>query len=127
MNQTITRRSLARYAASQLNAGIPADQVMNQLAAYLVESGRVREADLVVRTIEDEFAAEGIIIARVITAEPLSDKLREFVAARLNGQTVHIDEKIDPAVLGGIRIETADSLFDGTVKRKLLTLRHAKL
>lgn len=127
MNARISRRSLARYVASQIENGVSTGHVLEELAAYLVTAGREREADLVVRSIEDEFASRGTVIARVVTAEPLTDALRTLIGARVGGDTVHLDEKIDPTVLGGIRIETPDQTFDGTIKRKLLTLRHAKI
>jgi len=127
MNTHISRRSLASYAVSQIETGVSTEHVLDELAAYLVSAGREREADLVVRSIEDEFAARGTIIARVMTAEPLTEALRGQIAERIGGQKVHLDEKVDSSVLGGVRIETPDQTFDGTIKRKLLTLRHAKM
>lgn len=127
MNTRISRRSLANYAVSQVEAGALVSHILDELAAYLVSTKREREADLVVRSIEDELADRGTVIARVMTAEPLTDALRDQIAARIGGKKVHLDELVDPAVLGGVRIETPDQTFDGTIKRKLLTLRHAKI
>ncbi len=127
MNVRISRRSLASYAVSQIEAGVSIAHTLDELAAYLISADRDREADLVIRSIEDEFAAHGTVIARVVTAEPLTDTLRSKIAARIGGKHVHLDEHIDSTVLGGVRIETPDQTFDGTIKRKLLTLRHAKM
>ena len=127
MSQSISRRSIAKYAVAQITDGTPLEDVVTQVAAYLIETGRVREADLVVRAIEDEFAARGTVIARVTTAQPLTDTLRGVITSQLAAKAVSMKEIVDPAVIGGVRIETADQLFDGTIKRKLLTLRHQKV
>ncbi len=122
----ISRRKLAEYAVSaHANGQLAA--ALREIAAYLVDARRLREADLVVRSIEDEFAARGIVIARVATAHPLTAELEAAVAAIVDAKEVHIAANVEPELIGGVRIETPGKLLDATIKRKLLALRQAKV
>ena len=56
MTQKISRRKLASYVVDRFESGAPLATLLKEVAAYLVDSKRTREADLLVRTIEDVFA-----------------------------------------------------------------------
>ena len=127
MQAKISRRKLAAYVVDSFERGTSLSEVMNQLAAYLVETGRVREFDLVVRMIETILAERGTVIVRVTSAHPLTEALRRDVEAQVPAKKVLYEEIIDPTVIGGIRIETPGQLLDATMKRKLLALRQAKV
>ncbi len=127
MAARISRRALAEYSATRLAKGAPVAEVVTELAAYLISTGREREADLMARAIEDHLTSHGIVIARVTTARPLTDDMRAAVRKTVAAERLEIDEIIDPSVIGGIRIETPDAAFDGTIKRKLTALMQAKV
>lgn len=127
MQGKISRRKLAVYVADQIEAGAKLGAIVEQLAAYLIETKRLREADLVVRAIEDELAARGTVIARVTTAYPLDAALRTQIEAQIGAKRTYIEEIVDPSILGGVRIETPGTILDATMKRKLLALRQAKV
>lgn len=127
MQGKISRRKLAQYCSDRIEHGAALAHLIDELAAYLIESGRIREAELVVRAIEDELAARGTVIARVTTAHPLDDALRADIKRQIGATNVYVDEIIDPSVLGGVRIETPNELLDATMKRNLLALRQAKI
>ena len=50
-----------------------------------------------------------------------ADQSRRLVAAltRIYGKPVHLKVVIDPAIVGGIRVQIGDEVVDGTVLRKL--------
>jgi F-type H+-transporting ATPase subunit delta len=83
--------------------------------------------------IVDEFAKyrdehEGRVHARVTTAQPLPEDERGRLAAALakrTGKSVELHETINPAVIGGIRVNLGDSVMDGTVLRRLQDLRRS--
>ena len=126
MQNKLSRRKLAQYAASRaLDGKLPAN-VLRDLAAYLVENKRVRELELVVRSIEEELADRGIMVANVTTARPISDDLRQAVAKTLSAKHVYLREIVDPSVVGGVRIDTPNARLDSTIKRKLMLLRSKK-
>lgn len=71
-------------------------------------------------------ADHGIVEAMVTSAVPLSAGEREKLLARLQaktGKTIHLTEKTDPSVLGGLRLDLAGERLDGTVQRRLELLR----
>jgi len=67
-------------------------------------------------------ADRGVQHARVETAVPLpadlADRLRASLAG-YTGKTIVLDRKIDPAVIGGIRVTLGDKVLDGTVRTNL--------
>lgn len=126
MAASVSRRKLAEYCTGQIIAG-EIKMAMKQLAAYLIETGREREADLIIRDIEGMLADRGTILATVTTAHPLSAALRSTLADLLKGKTVHMREIVDESVLGGVRIELPGKLYDATVKRKLESLKELSL
>jgi len=62
-----------------------------------------------------------------ITAVPLSDSLKQKLAAKLEnitGKTIVLENKVDTGVLGGIMLKMANEQLDSTVKSRLDGLRH---
>ena len=41
-----------------------------------------------------------------------------------HGPAVTVHEKVDPSVLGGLRVRVGDYVLDGTLRRRLDRLRH---
>lgn len=68
----------------------------------------------------------GRVVATVYTASSLSDgqteRLRGALAARA-GSEVSINVVVDPAVVGGVRIELGDEIIDATISSRLNELR----
>jgi len=62
----------------------------------------------------------------VRSAAPLANSLREAIAARLAvilGTEVVLNTKVDPELLGGLVVRVGDTLFDGSLSSKLLSIR----
>jgi F-type H+-transporting ATPase subunit delta len=63
---------------------------------------------------------EGVATVRVAT--PLTEAETERLAAALQrtyGRPVHLNMVVDPAVLGGIKVEIGDDVIDGTIAGRL--------
>jgi F-type H+-transporting ATPase subunit delta len=66
--------------------------------------------------------ASGQAVATVRTVTPLGDAERGRLAEALSkqyGKKVHLNEVVDPGVLGGLRVEIGDDVIDGTVSSRL--------
>lgn len=64
----------------------------------------------------------GILPVTAVTGLPLSPHLRQKLAAKLSavtGKTILLECRVDPACLGGIRLELADMQVDGTLRHRL--------
>lgn len=61
-------------------------------------------------------------VATVRVAKPLTDDERTRLAAALERQydrKVHLNEVVEPGLIGGIRVEIGDDVIDGTVSSRL--------
>lgn len=127
MQQRISRRKLALFVVDRITRNDDADGALRELAAYLIASKRTREIDLVARSIEDELATRGTVIAHVTSARPLEGNIKASLQRLLNASTIHLTEEVDPSLIGGIRIEAPGKRLDASIKRKILALHQVKM
>lgn len=129
MAQRISRRVLTDYVAHRLNAGDAT--VIKQLAAYLVDTRRTNELDLIVYDIETALLGKGVVIADVVSARTLAKEAQQAVADYVKtayGATdVELRQSVDPHLIGGVRIRTPDAEHDTTIRRKLMKLQRIKV
>lgn len=123
----LSRSKLAGFVADQLVGGMAKADVLKQLAAYLIETGRTRELELLVRDIKAALSERGITVADVTSAHPLTDLLRQEITTKVDGGRLQLRETIDESVLGGIRIDLPGRRFDGTIARRLNGLKAKKV
>ena len=72
--------------------------------------------------------ARGAVSAEVVTAVPLSAAQSKGVAAALRqalGKDPEISTRVDPAILGGIKVRVGSRLFDASLRSKLDSLKFA--
>ena len=73
-------------------------------------------------------AARGAVFAEVTTAVALSAAQEKGVAAALRqslGKDPEITTRVDPAILGGIKVKVGSRLFDASLRSKLDSLKFA--
>ena len=87
--------------------GVMANELIRNAASLVAD-----EADLAVAT---------ITTATPLSAEQL-DRLRAGLAKN-HGRDLKLNLVIDPAVLGGIRVQIGDDVIDGSVSTKITELR----
>ena len=126
MAERISRRKLAGFVVDRIGEG-NLNHAIEELAAYLIDTKRTREAGLVARSIEDELAARGTFIVHARSARPINEDVRDAIQRLLNASKVHLTEEVDPTLIGGIRIEAPGKRLDATVKRKILALNQVKM
>ncbi|RWZ68663.1 F0F1 ATP synthase subunit delta [Labedella populi] len=69
---------------------------------------------------------KGQTVATVTSAVPLGEQQLERLRSALSasyGRNLTINEVVDPAVIGGLRIQVADDVIDGSVSTRLGELR----
>lgn len=93
------------------------------LAARTIRSGRAKSVTAGLLQV-GELAAERRrqLLAVVTAAMPLSTSQQERLTdmlARAYGRTVQVNITVDPAVVGGLRIQVGDEVVDGTTLSRL--------
>ena len=87
-----------------------------------------RERIGIIPSVADDFSQlindkKGIAEAKVYSVRELSDdeqdKLKHTFAKRFNKKDIHLINIVDPEILGGIKVQVGNTIFDGSVKRKL--------
>ena len=122
-----------RTAASEKKRGLLANVIYGKVTMFtealaLQVIGRPRHNpvdDLV--ELSSEFAGmRGKTVARVATAEELSDSQRGVLAQKLEkiyGREMAIHSEVDPSLLGGMVVRVGDEVIDGSTRGKLNRLR----
>ena len=123
MAQRISRRKIAEFVASEIVGGKKTTIVLREVAAFLIESRRTRELDLIVRDIEAALMDKGVVIADVTSAFALTDELKKHIATLVGGKQLILREEVDPSVLGGLRLTIPGQQLDATLKRKIDALK----
>lgn len=124
--ERISRRKLAAYVADKLASGAPAKDIIEQTAAYLIETNQTKDVELLVRDIEEALMIRGIVIADVTAAHPLTNDAKDAIGHLLAAKDLHIRETTDRAVLGGIRVDVPGKRYDGTLRRKINLLKSSE-
>ena len=124
-----SRRQLARHiAGAWIEKTVPRSELVRQMAAHLIESGRTDEVDLLVNDIKKQIEVQyGVTLANVASARPLSDQLRshlkQLVKDKTGAKSVRLNEEIDKSLLGGAVVDTPTMSIDLSVRGKLNKLR----
>ena len=75
----------------------------------------------------DQYNADnGILPVQAVTAVPLTEAQHARLAeklAKLTGKTVELTNRVDPSVLGGVRLDYDGKRVDGTVQSRLDSIR----
>lgn len=124
--RTLSRRKIAEYLASELKSG-KADDAIKKTAAYLKGTGQKRSVDLLVRDVEEILAKDGIVVADLTSARPLSSSDKKAIADILGAKELHTRDHIDSSVLGGVKVEVSGKRLDATLRHKIDSLKEITL
>uniref|UniRef100_A0A942YAD7 ATP synthase subunit delta n=1 Tax=Neobacillus citreus TaxID=2833578 RepID=A0A942YAD7_9BACI len=107
--------------------GSKASQQTVTILSALVQQPRGRRIGELVREASRIVADQaGKLVATVITATTLSDGQAARVARALSeryGKDISVNHVVDPAVVGGVRVQIGGDVIDGTVATRLAELR----
>ena len=109
--------------------GRRASAVTVSLVNMLVGVDRIKDLAAIAKRMRGFAAeAEGHVVAEVRSAIELDAATRERLVARLSevtGKSVKLNVVVDRSVVGGLVAQVEDTLFDGSVRSRLLELREA--
>ncbi len=115
-------------ALHQIVAGLSGkslDEALKQFVILLARDHKLKQAD----TIISEFVryskkAEGIAEIEITTVGDLDEKTINKIKSSF-GDKVEATIKVDPNILGGIKIKTEDRILDASLKTQLLKLKES--
>ena len=127
MARKLSRRAIAEHIATQLLAGDSQAKLLDQLAAYLIESRRTKELSLMVRDIQYYLAEKGHVTGIITSASALTEATQKaietYALTETGAKHVHLDATTDPSVIGGIKLSLPGKELDTTISRKLTLLK----
>lgn len=123
-----SNKTVARAVVAELKAGRSMKRVSKSLASYLIEERRMNDVGAIIRDVEKQLLVQDeTLYIHVTTAHGLSASTQKEIttmfAVKSDAKRVHIEETINPDVIGGVRCETAEHRLDLTVRRQLQRLK----
>jgi F0F1-type ATP synthase delta subunit len=120
----VGRRKLAAVLAERFAHAKDGQELEREVAAYLLAERRTGELESLLRDISQYRADQGHVEAEVVSAFPLSPVVKrdlEQVIRRAypDAKQIILNDRIDPTVVGGVRLSLPNQQLDATVRAKL--------
>jgi F-type H+-transporting ATPase subunit delta len=123
-NRKITRAARRLFRLCLVD-GVLNERRVREVARRLASSGRRGSIQTLARFQRLVRLDRDRHTARVESAAPLSDRVRESIQAdlaRLYGRTVETSFSENPALIGGMRIRIGSDVYDDSVRARLAAL-----
>lgn len=120
---------LLAVAEGKKAAGLKLNDLTKKALGVLAANGRMDHLFPFITAFNKLYDAQkGIVSAEVTSAVALSDAQLEDLKktlAKTLGQSAEISTRVDPALLGGLKVRVGSRLFDASLKTKLDSLKFA--
>ena len=121
------RRADRRRVLDQLLQRIGAAPHIRNLVYLLLDGERLSSLEAISREVDAMIEARsGRISAEVTSARPLdASQLSQIINAleKISGKKVAVSRREDPELLGGVVARLGDTIYDGSLRTQLCTLR----
>lgn len=124
----ISRVRIAQTIADQTISQGSTQGYAREIAAYLLNEGRIGELDSLLRDVQAGWASKGYVEVLAHSAHPLTEKVKADITERIKplypaASKIIVTEVSDPSVIGGVRIRLSDRQLDLSVEAKLNTFK----
>lgn len=103
--------------------------VTRNFLGLLGQNGRARDLPGVIAGFEKLYAKKmGVVAAEVVSAQPLSAAQMKSIQSALRaslGKDPEMTARVDPSILGGLKVKVGSKLFDASLKTKLDQMKFA--
>lgn len=103
--------------------------VTRNFLGLLAQNGRARDLPGVIAAFETLYAKKtGVVAAEVVTAQTLSAAQLKTIQTTLRtslGKDPELTTRVDPTILGGLKVKVGSKLFDASLKTKLDQMKFA--
>jgi len=121
------RRSDRKKVLEAVMQRIGTQPVTNNLIYLLLEGERMASVPAISRELDKMIEAKaGRIAAEIVSAKPLDPaQLSQITASleKLSGKKVSVSHREDPDLLGGVVAKLGDTVYDGSLRTQLRTMR----
>lgn len=104
-------------------------ETTRKFLGLLAANGRARDLTAVIAGFETLYAAHtGVVAAELVSAAPLSAAQMKSVQAALRqalGRAPELTARVDPSLLGGLKLKVGSKLFDASLKSRLDQMKFA--
>lgn len=99
-------------------------KLAREIAAFVLHERMTDDLQSLMRDIIQYRADHGVVEAIAVSVSPLTEQVKKDIKHLIKAEypkteTIIVDEKQDPAVVGGLRIDLANEQLDLSVKAKL--------
>src|SRR3989338_8955934 len=118
------------YKLLERSDGKRVERLLYGFLLYLRENGDWGKAESIIRAFGEYYKKkEAVTTAMATMAQKMDDDLQKAVNNYIKkikplAKKVELIEKIDPTVLGGVKIMVADMMFDCTLQRQVINLKN---
>jgi len=106
-----------------------ANRVTRNFLGLLGQNGRSRDLPGVIAGFDALYAKKtGVVAAEVVSAQPLTAAQTTSIQSALRtslGKDPEMTTRVDPSILGGLRVKVGSKLFDASLKTKLDQMKFA--
>jgi F0F1-type ATP synthase delta subunit len=124
----ISRRHLAEVIGERTLHVRESKKLAREVAAYLLDTHHTADLESLLRDVMEYRARHGVVEATAVSAHELTDAVIQDIERILkqeypNAKQVRVVTKLDPSVVGGVRVELANEQLDLTVRDRLDTFK----
>ncbi|MBU6390224.1 ATP synthase F1 subunit delta [Patescibacteria group bacterium] len=119
----------AIYAAAKGKLGAELEHILQNAAAFIAQKNLLSKSEEILSHVEKAREKdENIVRAKVTSPHQLSEhaerEIKHALKERFKAREIALDIAKDPALLGGVRIETRDEVIDLSFLNKLKQLHN---
>jgi F0F1-type ATP synthase delta subunit len=120
----VSRLKIAEVISHKTLKSYDPKELAQEVAAYLLETGRVDELDSLIRDIVAYRGEKGLLEVSVESAHELDDSLRSEVNKLVKTLSpkvtkITLDETVTPSLIGGLKLNLANRQLDLSLRAKL--------
>ena len=119
----ISNKQLAEIIYLQLQKQA-SEKVAKEVSKFLVQSKRTKDLSKIMRELSRlQYERDNVQEVTMTSAHKLNDSVKQKILKQMNVEHYVINEVIDEDLIGGVRIESNDSIFDLSVRNRLQKLK----